>query len=183
MISSAISSALYSLLHHQARMRVMEPETYTGETTLVILLFGLGFAAVTAAGVGVWWIIVTHRICGPLFVLSRYFEELATGRVPRPRPLRQKDEFKEVYAGFKKATDSLRAQRQSELAVLTEMEAEAESAMGGNAEACKNALESVAMQLGDLRKVAAESLGESADDGPCTAATGIAAAQTPVAVG
>lgn len=182
-LCSALSLALYGVLHQQARLRAINPEGSAAAVGAVILGFGIVFGMISAVGLGVWSLFITHRICGPLFVLSRYFEELATGCIPKPRPLRRKDEFKDLYAAFKKATDSLRAQRRSELAVLTEMEAEVESAARGDSEACRKALESVAMQLGDLRKLAAKSLGESVVDAPCTAAPAIGAAQTPVAVG
>ena len=70
------------------------------EVPLVVIGFGVAFSLVTAGTLGVWSFIVSHRICGPLFVIERFIGELASGRFPKLRPLRQKDEFKSFYASF-----------------------------------------------------------------------------------
>jgi len=40
---------------------------------------------------------ITHRMSGPVFVMSRCIQDLIDGREPRFRSLREKDEFKEMY--------------------------------------------------------------------------------------
>jgi nitrogen fixation/metabolism regulation signal transduction histidine kinase len=51
---------------------------------------------------------ITHRISGPVFVMSRYFKEIIDGNIPDIRPLREKDELKNFYALFKELVDTLK---------------------------------------------------------------------------
>ena len=43
---------------------------------------------------------LTHRISGPIYVMTRHIEEIMEGREPNFRELRDKDEFKEFYQKF-----------------------------------------------------------------------------------
>jgi len=113
-VSSILSCVQFGMLHEQARLRAASPESFYANVTTIILLFGVGFALLTALGVGVWSIVATHRICGPLFILERYLGELGENRIPKVRPLRKKDEFKELFATFTTSMDKLRAQRSQE---------------------------------------------------------------------
>lgn len=159
LISAVISSVLYLLLHHQARLRLMHPEAYTAQVTLVIILFGAAFSMLTAGALAVWCVFVTHRICGPLFVLDRHLNKLADGRFPEMRELRRKDEFKDLYATFGRAVESLKADKRVELATLTRVLTIVESAKNADDTARKDALSSVATHIDTLRDVAAKALG------------------------
>ncbi len=182
LITSVMSSVLYGLLHHQARQRFVQPETYTAEVAFVVLFAALGFSAVTAAGVGIWSVISTHRICGPLYVLERYLAELAEGRVPSPRALRKKDEFKNLYRIFSRAMNTLKVKKQAELTTLTEALERARSAIDDTDEARKRALEVLASRLETLQGEAAAALGEKvAETSPAPVSK--QQAETPVPVG
>lgn len=169
-VSATMSSGLYGLLHHQARLRSINPETYSTEVTSVIILCALAFSVVTAIAVGIWCLIATHRICGPLFVLERYLVELSKGRIPRPRALRRKDEFKGLYETFSRATDSLRERKQAELTELSDMLAAAKAAAGADDDDRKLALESICNHLEWLRNAVRESLGVEPEEGAGAAA-------------
>ena len=81
-----------------ARELAVLPATATlSSSAFIIIASSLGFAVLAAAAFGLWSITVTHRICGPMFVMERYLREMAAGRFPKKRPLRQKDAFKEFY--------------------------------------------------------------------------------------
>ncbi|MBN1533290.1 MAG: hypothetical protein JXA20_11550, partial [Spirochaetes bacterium] len=43
---------------------------------------------------------LTHRISGPIYVVSRIMRDVMEGRTPDARPLRKDDEFQEFYAQF-----------------------------------------------------------------------------------
>ena len=183
LMCSIMSSALYGILHQQARLRMMNPETYTASVAPVVMLFALLFSAVSAGALGFWCVIATHRICGPLFVLERYLVELSSGRIPKPRALRRKDEFKGLYASFSNAIGTLKATRQKELALLSQARQVVESALEGDDEARREALTSVSTHLDLLHKEAAEALGGDGDDGPSVqTAAPRPAKKTPVAV-
>lgn len=51
---------------------------------------------------------ITHRISGPVYVMSNYFRDIIDGRLPDPRPLRDKDELKHFYELFKELVCSLK---------------------------------------------------------------------------
>lgn len=42
----------------------------------------------------------THRIAGPLYVMSNYMKDIINGKIPDTRPLRKSDELKEFYDLF-----------------------------------------------------------------------------------
>lgn len=155
-----ISSALYGLLHSQARMRAMNPETYSAEVTLIILFAALVLSLVTAGALGVWSIMVTHRICGPLYVLENCFRTLASGKFPTRRALRKKDEFKGLHDAFWEALNAVKATKQSELEGLEAAVAVARSGAKGDQQQQKKTLHSLAAQLEEMRQEIARSLGE-----------------------
>lgn len=50
---------------------------------------------------------LTHRISGPIYVISSYVQEIIDGKDPELRKLREKDEFKELYEGFIKMAEMI----------------------------------------------------------------------------
>lgn len=171
LISIVISSVLYGVLHHQARLRLMHPGSYTARVTLVMFVFASVLSLVTAGGVGLWAVVVTHRICGPLFVVERYVAQLAEGRIPEPRALRRKDEFKCFYATFARAMESMRERKREECAVLTEVLTTARSALDADDYARKDALRSIAAHIQALRDAASESVGGAVENGDAAPST------------
>ena len=51
---------------------------------------------------------MTHRITGPLYVMSRQMDDVLENKEPRFRALRQKDELKEFYEKFMKMIKKFR---------------------------------------------------------------------------
>lgn len=51
---------------------------------------------------------ITHRISGPIYVMSNYIKEIINGDMPDPRPLREKDELKKFYSLFVDLVDSIK---------------------------------------------------------------------------
>ncbi|PKL19214.1 MAG: hypothetical protein CVV49_02230 [Spirochaetae bacterium HGW-Spirochaetae-5] len=51
---------------------------------------------------------ITHRISGPIYVMSNYIKEIINGDMPDPRPLRDKDELKKFYNLFVDLVDSIK---------------------------------------------------------------------------
>ncbi len=71
---------------------------------LFIAIFsGLMVASITGLGV-----IITHRIAGPIYMLSRFCQKVAKGHLGNLRPLRQKDELKEFHESINLMIGSLR---------------------------------------------------------------------------
>lgn len=57
-------------------------------------------------------ITLTHRISGPIFVISRYVEEILDGKEPKFRDLRDKDEFKDFYEKIVKLADMVKKDKE-----------------------------------------------------------------------
>ncbi|UCG17208.1 MAG: hypothetical protein JSV19_04090 [Phycisphaerales bacterium] len=171
-ISSIIGSILYGVLHHQARLRVLNPAPQETEVATVVLLFGLVFAAVAAAGVGAWSVITTHRMCGPIYLFERWLAEVAQGRLPKLRALREKDEFKEFHQTFANAIGALVSRKEAELAVFEELLRLVKAASSGDVLARRRALDSLAVQVETLHREASAVLGVQSDGGPEAPARG-----------
>jgi len=77
--------------------------------TLIIIIIG----AVIIQGAALFFILIrqTHRIAGPIFVMTSYMRQIAEGKIPEHvRALRKNDFFKENYAVFEEMVNYLRTQ-------------------------------------------------------------------------
>lgn len=90
----------------------------SGETML--WLTGLGALAV-AGLLGLFGLVLTHRVAGPVYVMSLYIATLAAGRYPRMRPLRQKDELRGFFDRLSEAVDRIREREAEEARLLSEV--------------------------------------------------------------
>ncbi|MBI1947455.1 MAG: hypothetical protein HYS27_17305 [Deltaproteobacteria bacterium] len=78
----------------------------------------LAFLAVEVAVLGVMGLLITHRVCGPIFVLQRHMESISSGNYPTMRPLRAGDEFRDAFDSFGKMIDTLRKRDDDEVGRL-----------------------------------------------------------------
>ncbi len=116
--SSILSVVMFAVLHHQARMRLINPQNATVEVGAAMLCFCVGLSGLMAAIVALGSLAFTHRMCGPLTVLKRYFDELSEGRLPVVRRLRRRDEFKELMASFASTVECMEKRRQTAVGAL-----------------------------------------------------------------
>jgi nitrogen fixation/metabolism regulation signal transduction histidine kinase len=79
-----------------------------------ILLLSVAVALI----LGLLGILITHRIAGPVLVLSRYAEALAEGTYPPMRALRKNDELKDYFELFRRAVERMKERDAAELADL-----------------------------------------------------------------
>jgi len=165
-----MSAVLFGVLHQQARARVLNPAAvHVWENTLVLVFAAVAFAALLSVALGLWGFVMTHRLCGPLYVVEGYLRELAAGRFPKHRPLRKKDEFKDFYDEFWRAVDAIRARERSNLATVTEALNLLHSACAAGGESDKDVLEPLMTQIEVLRTEIATALGEEHDVRPTEA--------------
>lgn len=68
-------------------------------------------------------VLLTYRVAGPVFVMSRALCDLAEGRVPRLRALRTGDELGEFYELFARSIDLLHARERERHARLQQIAA------------------------------------------------------------
>lgn len=78
---------------------------------------------------GLLGLLITHRVCGPIFVITRHLNSMGEGRLPSLRPLRAGDEFVGMFEAFKRLVDTTRDRDRDELQRLESVLA---SARGGS---------------------------------------------------
>lgn len=86
--------------------------------TMMYALFGL--LTLLAVLMGVLGIVVTHRIAGPIFKMTRQIRTIRDGDWRVPAPLRKGDELAEFFGAFEDMVKAMRAQREHEIALLKE---------------------------------------------------------------
>jgi len=154
-LCAAMGVVLYGVLAQHVRTQVINPKAHGfAESVAFILGFAAFFAAAAAAGFGLWSILVTHRLCGPIHVVGQHLQELIRGSIPKCRTLRRKDEFRAFYELFGRAMDTLRTRKAAELDTLNGI-MEVIQAAGDSEAARRRALESVVDAVRVLRDAAA----------------------------
>ena len=160
--SMMMSSVLFGVLSSKARTRILfssDPGAINlWESASVVFASGFAFAGLTALAVGAWSILMTHRICGPLFVMERLLRELAAGEVPQWRALRKRDELKGLNETLRTVVESVKTRREAELANLTKAVELARSGAAADDQACRDALQQVQSVVQTLREDVARQL-------------------------
>lgn len=162
-LSGFLTVVLFNVLHQQARARVMTPMSVTTVDNLwMIGLSAAAFGVVVALALGVSVFVFTHRIAGPIYVIGRTLEDLAAGRIPKMRPLRQSDEFKDVHDVLCATVDRLEVDRRRQVEALTELYNLATSAAAGSGDDGKASCEELVRCIDQHRNHALDSLGDDA---------------------
>ena len=166
-LASLISVFVFGAMMQQARVRMLNPGVpYTWQHATMLVCTALAFACVVGLALSIWSILVTHRICGPMYVMERCMRELGAGRFPHCRPLRKKDEFKDVYKVLQDTVNALKERRQSELIALDDALSSVRSVASSGDQACRAALSDAAAKLQALREDFAEHLEAECSVGP-----------------
>jgi len=99
-----VLAVLFGLWTYQAHQQLVEtvvrdPEQRSlvegAHRQLVWALYGIG--VLSAAALGVLGFVMTHRVAGPIHVMSHFLARLAEGRYPASRGLRKRDELRGFY--------------------------------------------------------------------------------------
>ena len=67
---------------------------------------------------GALGLVITARVCGPIFVITRHFGTMLDNKYPSLRPLRAGDEFAPMFELFKQLVDKQRGRDASEITRL-----------------------------------------------------------------
>jgi len=135
LLSAAISAALGYMIYDQSRLASESIEhdlqvltvgdTSRQEFTSILagkdqaliyemVTLGLGLVVILSA----YLVLMTHKVAGPLFKVSTYFEQMAEGRLGVVTPLRRGDMLQDFFGEFKAMHESLRARAQADVAVM-----------------------------------------------------------------
>jgi hypothetical protein len=123
-LSIALGSFLLLQVRENSRMLRLEAEfdpvfaeqiarsdaTLTLTLVGALLLFNVVLAVVSVA--------VTHRMAGPIYVVERYLDALADGRLPQMRHLRRGDEFVDLWMALRRLVDAEERAAQRDVEIL-----------------------------------------------------------------
>jgi len=170
-VGSAISLVFGAMMyqaHKEATELMQLPDPYrdavaSQDSTLLWLVMAI--AVVMAIALGLFGVLVTHRVAGPIYVFSHYMKVLGSGRFPKLRPLRKSDELKDFYEVFHDSVGAMRERARAEGEELRELAATIEAAARSPeiAEALKPSIEKL-RELG-ARRLEAASVEEPATPG------------------
>ena len=135
MLSAVISGALGYMIYDQSRLASESIErdlkvltladTSRQEFTSILadkdqaliyemVALGCGLVIILSA----YLVIMTHKVAGPLFKVSTYFDQMAEGRLGTVTPLRRGDMLQDFFGDFKTMHESLRARAHADVAVM-----------------------------------------------------------------
>jgi hypothetical protein len=86
------------------------------DRALVYKMIAVGIGLVVI--LSLYLVIMTHKVAGPLFKVSMYFDRMADGRLGVVTPLRRGDMLQDFFASFKDTHDAIRGRAQADADVM-----------------------------------------------------------------
>jgi len=117
----AAAVALLGALAYQVHASAAgsEPSAQMSAAGQTLLWLTVVAALGTAVVLGLFGLLLTHRVAGPVHVMGLYMAALAAGRYPRLRPLRKGDELRQFFERFREAVDRIRSREADEARALS----------------------------------------------------------------
>jgi hypothetical protein len=103
-----------------------EDVAHSDQRQFVFLLMA---SLVVVLALGIWGVLITHRVAGPVLVLSRYTQALGEGHFPMIRQLRKGDELQMYFDTFRHAVEQIKRREAQE---ADQLEAAAARLAAGN---------------------------------------------------
>jgi hypothetical protein len=90
----------------------------------IMLIMGVGLMIVLSG----YLVLMTHKVAGPLYKISAYFDRMRDGKLPKVWPLRKGDQLVDFFEQFRAMDEALRERTEKEIAAMERFVAEAEKA-------------------------------------------------------
>jgi hypothetical protein len=148
-LSAIISGALgYLIWHQEAQASAFvlkafdsfanDPELrgaiadrlHSGDNNLILTMAGAGIGLVVV--LFLYLVVMTHKVAGPLYKVSSYFDKMAAGKLGNVYSLRKGDMLQDFYEKFREMHDSLRTQHSDDLGAMKRFLAAFEAAGQGD---------------------------------------------------
>jgi hypothetical protein len=123
--------------------------TSSGDHWLIFTMAGAGLGLM--AVLFLYLVVMTHKVAGPLYKVSRYFDEMAVGRLGPVYALRKGDMLRDFYDKFRDMHVSLRERMQDDTDAMARF-ADACAAAGLEAGALGGELEALRSHVAGRRK-------------------------------
>ena len=133
-LSGIIAGSLGYLIYHQSATasdsiaRAMDDplfadvkqmavaELHSEDRILVYKMLGLGVGLIVI--LSAYLVIMTHKVAGPLYKVSMYFDRMAEGRLGNVTALRQGDMLQDFFGNFREMHEAVRKRAQSDVITL-----------------------------------------------------------------
>ena len=102
----------------------------SGDRALVYGMVGVGIGLVVI--LSAYLVIMTHKVAGPLFKVSMYFDRMAEGRLGNVTALRRGDMLQDFYGNFKEMHEAVRTRAQSDVITMESAASALRTKAGGN---------------------------------------------------
>ncbi len=130
-LSGIIAGALGYLIYHQSATasdslaRAMDDplfaevkqtaiaELHSEDRVLVYKMIGLGIGLIVI--LSAYLVIMTHKVAGPLYKVSLYFDKMAEGKLGKVTALRKGDMLQDFYGNFREMHEAVRTRMQSDV--------------------------------------------------------------------
>lgn len=96
--------------------REVEAQLTAGDSRLVLKMVGVGIGLVLV--LSLYLLMMTHKVAGPLYKVSGYFDKMAEGKLGDTYALRRGDMLQDFYAEFRDMHVQVRERFQADHAVV-----------------------------------------------------------------
>nr|MBK7537325.1 hypothetical protein [Myxococcales bacterium] len=118
--SSVLEEDLKALTDGDASLREFQAEVArdmeSRDRALVAKMIAAGFGLVLI--LSVYLVVMTHKVAGPLYKISSYFDRMAAGRFSEVSALRRGDMLQDFFSGFQDMNAAMRARMLADLDLL-----------------------------------------------------------------
>ena len=98
----------------------------SGDDRLILTMAGAGLGLVVV--LFLYLVVMTHKVAGPLYKVSRYFDEMAEGKLGNVWALRKGDMLQDFYVKFMRMHDALKKRHKEDNEAYKKFLAACESA-------------------------------------------------------
>jgi len=132
--SESIERDLQALTQADASHQEFQEQVASGlesdDQALVYKMVAVGFALVII--LSAYLVIMTHKVAGPLFKVSMYFDRMAEGRIGSVYGLRKGDMLQDFFGNFKEMHESVRTRMQADVITMESAADALRAKLGGN---------------------------------------------------
>jgi hypothetical protein len=134
--SESIERDLAALTQDDNSLKDFQQQVAAGmaaeDRMLVYKMVGVGVGLVVI--LSLYLLIMTHKVAGPLYKVSMYFDKMAEGRLGNVWGLRKGDMLQDFFGNFKEMHEAVRTRAQSDVITMESTASALRAKAAGNAE-------------------------------------------------
>jgi methyl-accepting chemotaxis protein len=151
--SESIERDLAALTQDDKSLKDFQEQVAAGmaaeDRALVYKMVGVGIGLVVI--LSLYLLIMTHKVAGPLYKVSGYFDKMAEGRLGNVWGLRKGDMLQDFFANFKEMHEAVRTRMQSDVITMESAATQLRAKAAGN-EKLTEALDALDKHLTQRKK-------------------------------